>query len=259
MLGTGTSAGVPVITCTCDVCTSTNPRNNRLRSSILLRNKDQSILIDCGCDFREQALRWKINQLDAILLTHGHSDHVNGLDEIRIYNWKMGIIMPIYASEGTLDNLRARYDYVFAPKHIGGGIPKINIVQIDENQPFEVLGHPVLPLPVLHGELPIIGFRIGNFAYVTDASYISEETLRRMEGVRYLILNALRHKPHPTHLNIEQATAIAQRIGAEHTWFTHITHDLDHETTNAELPEGIDLGHDGLEFEIDPTAQVPEL
>jgi phosphoribosyl 1,2-cyclic phosphate phosphodiesterase len=258
MLGSGTSAGVPVITCDCPVCTSPNPRNRRLRSSIMLRNASRTILVDCGSDFREQALAWKINRLDAILLTHAHSDHVNGLDDIRIYNWKQRIPIPIYATAPTLDNLRCRYDYVFCPPQEGGGVPQICVNEIDSAKTFEVFGHRVVPLPVMHGILPVVGFRIGDFAYITDASHVGEETLRRVEGVRYLILNALRHRPHPTHLNIEQATAIARRIGAEHTWFTHITHDLEHEETCAALPEGIDLGHDGLEFTIDASAPVVE-
>lgn len=256
VLGTGTSAGVPVIACGCAVCASTNPRNHRLRSSILLRNAEKTILVDCGSDYRQQALRYGIKRLDVLLLTHAHSDHVSGMDELRLYNWRQKQAIPVYASEDTWGSLRRRFDYIFYPSQTGGGIPQITEFVIGTDM-FEAAGYPILPLEVLHGDLPVLGFRFGNFGYVTDASEVHERTIRRLAGVRYLILNALRHKPHPTHLNIEQAVAIAQRIGAERTWFTHITHDLDHDETNAQLPPNIQLGHDGLEFDIDPHAPLP--
>lgn len=255
VLGSGTSAGVPVLACDCHVCTSGDPRNNRLRSSIVLRNEDTSILVDCGADFRQQALLHRITRLDAVLLTHAHSDHVNGMDEIRQYNWRQRQPMPIYASPITMGDLRRRFDYFFNPTQVGGGVPDLRLISV-EQESFDVAGLAVLPLPVRHGILPILGFRFGDFAYITDASEVPEDTIARLEGVRWMILNALRHRPHPTHLNVEQAVAIAQRVGAERTWFTHITHDLDHATTNSELPPNIQLAHDGLQFPIDAGAPL---
>lgn len=249
VLGTGTSAGVPVITCDCPVCTSTDPNNTRLRSSILLRNEETTILVDCGSDYRQQALRYHINRLDSVLLTHAHSDHISGIDELRLYNWKQHHSIPMYGSPLTLESVRRRFDYAFNPLQGGGGVPQLDLCPIEGN--FQTVGVPVIPLLAYHGRLPILGFRFGDFAYITDASFLPPSTMEAIRGVRFLILNALRHKPHPTHFTVAEAVEIAQKIGAEHTWFTHITHDLDHETTNRELPDGIDLAHDGLEFEID--------
>jgi phosphoribosyl 1,2-cyclic phosphate phosphodiesterase len=256
ILGSGTSAGIPVITCDCPVCTSTNPRNQRLRSSILLRNAEKTILVDCGSDYRQQALTHHINRLDALLLTHAHSDHVSGLDELRLYNWKQKHAIPVFASARTIHDIRQRFSYIFSPLQEGGGVPEIELTAV--TGPFETHGVRVLPLEVMHGKLPVLGFRFGNFAYITDASQVPDETVRRLSGVRYLILNALRYKPHPTHLTVDEAVAIARRVGAERTWFTHITHDLDHDEANARLPEGMALAHDGLEFDIDASAPMPD-
>ena len=257
VLGSGTSAGIPVITCDCPVCTSTNPRNQRLRSSILLRNAEKTILVDCGSDYRQQALTHRINRLDSLLLTHAHSDHVSGLDELRLYNWKQKQSIPVFASARTLSDIRQRFCYIFSPLQEGGGVPEIELHTV--TGPFETNGVRVLPLEVMHGKLPVLGFRFGDFAYITDASMVPEETVRRLSGVRCLILNALRYKPHPTHLSVEEAVVIAGRVGAERTWFTHITHDLDHDETNARLPEGMALAHDGLEFDIDVSARMPDV
>lgn len=250
VLGSGTSSGVPVIACDCPVCTSADPHNRRLRSSLWLRNGDTSILIDCGSDFREQALTHRMDRLDAILLTHAHSDHIGGLDEVRIFNWRQHKPMPVYGTSDTLQGIRRRFDYIFEPIQTGGGIPQVELETLDGG-PFEVEGLRVIPLPVMHGKLPVLGFRFGDFAYVTDASVVPDETMELMRGVRFLILNALRHRPHPTHLTVEQAVALAQRIGPERAWFTHITHDLDHEATNRDMPPGMALAHDGLEFQVE--------
>ncbi len=249
VLGTGTSAGVPVIGCDCPTCTSSDPNDNRLRSSIVLRDDQHTILVDCGSDFREQALRYHINRLDVILLTHAHSDHVSGLDDIRIYNWRQGTTIPFYGNKEAFDSLKRRFDYIFAPMQTGGGIPQVELNEV--SQTFECLGLKITPLPVMHGDLPVLGFRFGNFAYITDASEVPKETREKLKGVKYLILNALRYRDHPTHLTVDQAVEIAQEVGAERTWFTHITHDLKHSDVNQHLPEGIRLGYDGLEFNIE--------
>jgi phosphoribosyl 1,2-cyclic phosphate phosphodiesterase len=251
VLGSGTSAGVPVIGCQCPVCQSPKSKNKRLRSSIVLTGREQTILVDCGSDFRQQALHYRINSLDAILLTHAHSDHVSGLDEVRLYNWLSGRRMPVYGSTITLEGVRRRFDYLFNPMQLGGGVADVELITVgDQPLPFDLFGAPVVPLPVMHGKLPINGYRFGDFAYITDASFIPPETLEAVRGVRYLILNALRPRPHPTHLCIPEATAIALEIGAEQTWFTHLTHDVDHDDANAELPPGIQLAYDGLQFTI---------
>jgi phosphoribosyl 1,2-cyclic phosphate phosphodiesterase len=256
VLGSGTSTGVPVISCDCRVCTSTNPLNHRLRSSIMLRRGETTIVVDCGADFRAQALKHRIRRLDALLLTHAHSDHVAGMDELRLFNWRQGGPVTVYTSAKTLAGLRKRFDYIFEPCQKGGGVSQIEPVLV-ESDPFAAAGIAVLPLPVMHGDLAVLGFRFGDFAYITDASRVPEATIKRLAGVRWLILNALRHRPHPTHLTVEQAVAIARRVGAERTWFTHITHDLDHDETNRSLPPGMSLAWDGLEFDIDAAAPMP--
>ncbi|MEO8376774.1 MAG: MBL fold metallo-hydrolase [Candidatus Sumerlaeota bacterium] len=250
VLGSGTSAGVPVMTCDCAVCTSKDSRNNRLRSSVMLRNAVKTILVDCGSDFRQQALRWKINRMDALLLTHSHSDHISGIDELRIYNWKQGSRIDTFGSAQTLGDLKQRFAYIFAPLQEGGGVPQVDLHTI-ALEPFAAAGLNVVPMEVMHGKLPVSAFRFGNFGYVTDASLVPDETIEKLKGVRYLILNALRWKPHPTHLTVDEAVAVVQRIAPQRAWFTHITHDLDHEATNAKLPKGIELAYDGLEFEVE--------
>lgn len=255
VLGSGTSAGVPVIGCQCPVCLSTDPKDKRLRSSIVLRNESTTLLIDCGSDFRQQALGHQVNRLDALLVTHAHSDHVAGVDEIRLYNWYQGHSIPVYANSEAIEGLKKRFDYIFYSTHQGGGISQIDLKEINDH-PFEAAGFQILPLPVIHAQLPVLGFRIGDFAYITDASEIGQETIDRLRGVRILIMNALRHRPHPSHQNVSQALEIVEQVNPEQTYFTHINHDLGHSTTNNQLPKGVELAWDGLEFDIDPDAEL---
>jgi phosphoribosyl 1,2-cyclic phosphate phosphodiesterase len=248
-LGTGTSQGVPVIGCNCGVCTSVDYRDKRLRSSIHIRHEKLSLVIDTGPDFRQQMLREHITQLHAVLLTHAHRDHTAGLDDVRAYNFKQKIVMPLYGDEATLNQIQQDFAYIFGPDNYPG-LPRLDLHRID-NHPFRIENLEIIPLPVLHYRLPVLGFRIKNFAYVTDANHIPEETLERMAGVKYLVLNALQREPHISHFNLNEAIAMARHIGAKHTWFTHISHNMGlHREVEKDLPEGIHLAYDGLRIEI---------
>lgn len=250
-LGTGTSHGVPMIGCDCDVCTSSDPRDKRSRPSILLDVDDGSrVLVDTTPDLRSQALAHDIRRVDAILFTHSHADHVMGLDEIRRYNMMMRTSMPIFADAGTLGDLRRTFAYIFesdAPK--GGGVPDVRLYPIAG--PFCLGRQEIVPVPIRHGPWNILGFRLGGFAYLTDCNGIPDSSLALLGGLDTLVLDALRKRPHPTHFTIDEAVEMAGRIGARRTLFTHIAHELGHAATCASLPEGMALAHDGLRIEID--------
>src|SRR5579872_6627220 len=255
-LGTGTSMGVPTLGCDCAVCTSADPRDRRLRPSVLLQweyeNRQRVVLIDTGPDFREQALRNKLTRVDAVFYTHGHADHVFGLDDLRPLSFaarREGGRIPLYASEETAEVLRRVYDYVFSPRATYPNRPRVQIEPLSDITC--ALGAEFRRIPVLHGEQRIDGFRFGRTAYLTDVSGIPDESFALLEGLEHVVLSALRHKPHPSHATVEQAVGWAQRIGAEHTWLTHIAHELGHEATNAKLPENIRLAYDGLSFPIE--------
>jgi phosphoribosyl 1,2-cyclic phosphate phosphodiesterase len=252
MLGSGTSTGVPVIGCSCAVCCSTDPRNKRWRPGLKLEieNGPQNgiILVDTPTDLRAQALRFGLPRLDAVIYTHQHADHIFGLDDIRIFNFRQQAAIPCYGSEATLQALRRTFAYVFESGQEGGGKPQIELIPIRE--PFEVLGQTIIPVPVWHGSLEVFGYRIGRFAYVTDCSLIPESSFRMLAGVEILILDALRYRPHPTHFSLEEAMAAAAHIGAARTIFTHLSHDVDHGAPAVALPAGMELGYDGLVFTV---------
>jgi phosphoribosyl 1,2-cyclic phosphate phosphodiesterase len=243
-LGTGTSTGIPVITCHCRVCTSDDPRDNRTRPSILLEWNDHVVLVDTSSDFRQQALRHDMHRLDAVLYTHHHADHIMGLDELRLFNWRQRMVMPAYGSKETLDAVGRTFWYVFEDSQKGGGKPAMEMNPV--TGPFDLLGRQIVPIPVFHGEMEIYGYRIGNFAYLTDVSRVPDESIHLLQGVEVAVVSALRATPHSTHQNVEQAIALSGKIGADRTFFTHMCHDLLHAETDAELPEGIRLAYDGL-------------
>jgi phosphoribosyl 1,2-cyclic phosphate phosphodiesterase len=248
-LGTGTSQGVPVLGCTCDVCTSDDPNDNRLRSSVIVSINDIKIVIDTGPDFRQQMLRSRNVDADAVLFTHEHIDHVAGLDDIRAINFLQRKNMPLYGSEGVEESLRRIYHYAFAENpYPGAPIIKFNLIQ---NRPFEILGIPVIPIRVKHGGMPVYGFRFGDLTYITDAKYIDEEELEKVKGSKVVVLNALRKKEHHSHLNLEQALEMMDKIRPERGYFTHISHLLGtHKLVQKELPDGIELAYDGLIVEV---------
>ena len=248
--GTGTSQGVPVISCKCQVCTSSDKRDQRLRSSVWLQVGDVSIVIDTGPDFRYQMLRSHVEKLDAVIFTHGHKDHIAGLDDVRAYNYFQQKAMDIYATDETTDALRREFSYIFENGDYPG-IPKINIHAINSDKAFSINGVEVIPIKVMHYKMEVLGFRIGDFTYITDANYIAPQEVEKIKGSKVLVLNALRHQQHVSHYTLAEATDIAREIGAEQTYFTHISHQLGlHEEINTTLPQGMALAHDCLVVEI---------
>ena len=244
-LGTGTSQGVPVIGCDCRVCRSEDACDKRLRSSVLITHKDKQFVIDTGPDFRQQMLREKVNHLDFVLLTHGHKDHIAGLDDIRAFNHIQHKAMDIYANELTCEDITREFYYVFSQNRYPG-IPELNLHSVGD-KPFDANGILVEPIELLHYKLSILGFRIDNMAYITDASFISEKEMQKLQYLDVLIINALRIEKHYSHFNLEEAMAIARQLKAKKTYFTHISHLIGlHEQCNASLPPDMALAYDGL-------------
>lgn len=250
-LGTGTSQGVPVIGCSCVVCNSADERDKRLRVSVWVQTNDRSIVIDSGPDFRYQMLRAGVNDLDAIIYSHEHKDHIAGLDDIRPYNYILKKRINIYADERVQGALKREFQYIFSEVKYHG-LPQINVHTIDAEHNFNIGQTEIIPIEVMHYKLPILGFRIGDFTYITDAKTISEESLAKVRGTKVLVLNALQKEPHISHLTLDEAINMANNIGAEQTYFTHISHNLGlHADIQKELPEGIKLAFDGLTFDLD--------
>lgn len=248
-LGTGTSQGVPIIGCRCEVCQSLDFRNKRLRTSIHVEISGQSFVVDTGPDFRQQMLRENVQHLDAVLFTHAHRDHTAGLDDVRAYNFMQKSDMPVYGKREVLDQLKMEFAYAFA-KDAYPGLPRITLNQIDE-RPFEVNGVPVTPLPVMHLHLPVLGFRFGNFSYITDANVIPEETLLRLKGTEVLVLNALQIEHHISHFNLDEALNMIARISPRKAYLIHISHKLGlHSAVEKKLPDNVSLAYDGLQVEL---------
>jgi phosphoribosyl 1,2-cyclic phosphate phosphodiesterase len=250
VLGSGTSVGVPTIGCRCSVCTSSDPRDNRLRPSVVLRYRGRTIVVDTTPDFRQQALRYGIDRLDAVLFTHSHADHVMGLDDIRPFNFHQRGAIPIYGSEETLEAIRRSFPYIFDGRPSESSVPRIHAVPLN-GSPFDLFGLPCIPIPVWHGRNLVYGFRIQNAAYLTDHSDIPKESLELLSGLDVLFLDALRHKPHPTHSTVERSLKWVEQLSPARAWFTHISHDLAHESTEQRLPPHVRLAYDGLEIAVD--------
>jgi phosphoribosyl 1,2-cyclic phosphate phosphodiesterase len=250
-LGTGTSQGVPVIGCQCQVCSSENPKDKRLRSSIFIETETANIVIDTGADFRQQMLREKVRKLDAVLFTHEHKDHTAGLDDIRAFNFLQQKDMPLYGTQKVLNQIKGEFAYIFAEKRYPG-IPRVELHEISKEKSFCIEQTKITPIEVFHYRLPVLGFRIGNFTYITDANYIASEEMAKIYGSKTLVINALQREKHISHYNLEEAIAVAQQIGAEKTYFTHISHKMGlHDEVSQELPEGIEIAYDGLSLCID--------
>ncbi len=248
-LGTGTSQGVPFIGCDCPVCTATDTRNVRLRTAVHIQVGHQSIVIDTGPDFRTQMLQQNIEHLDAILYTHSHKDHIAGMDDIRAYNYWQKKAIDIYCTKETLEQLKREFYYVFSETKYPG-IPEVDIHLIHK-KPFKIQGIEVIPILTRHYKMEVLGFRIGDFSYITDANHIEDEELEKVKGSQVLVLNALRKEPHISHFHLDKAIEIAQYINAPKTYFTHISHQLGlHEEVEASLPSGIFLAYDGLKLAL---------
>lgn len=238
-----------MIACGCEVCTSANPKDKRLRSSILIQHKKLNIVIDTTPDFRYQMLRAGVKHLDAILFTHSHKDHIAGLDDVRAFNYFQQSPVDVYASLSTQQAIRQEFSYIFVEKKYPG-IPQINLHTIN-NKPFQIAGLSIIPVEVLHYKMPVLGFRIGNFTYITDAKSIAPEEKEKIRGSKVLVINALRKQPHISHFTLPEAIALSDELGVEKTYFTHISHQLGlYEEVSRELPEGKFLAYDGLQLEL---------
>jgi len=244
-LGTGTSQGVPVIACECSVCASTDSKDKRLRTSLLLESNNVTLIFDAGPDFRQQALRENITKLDAILLTHEHKDHIAGLDDVRAFNHKSLSAIDIYSEERVQKAIRREYAYVFSKKRYPG-IPEMRLCTVTDN-PFSINDVEILPIRTYHHKLPVYGFRVGDFAYITDANRVPEESMKKLIGIKCLVINALRKEKHISHFCLQEALELIKELSPEKTFITHISHQMGfHANVSKELPSGVYLAYDGL-------------
>jgi len=248
LLGTGTSTGVPLVGCRCAVCTSADPRNRRLRPGVYLELPGASVLVDTPTDLREQCLRFTVDRVDAVVFTHAHADHIFGLDDLRVFNFRQGGIIPCHAAAPTLAALRRVFAYAFEAGQEGGGKPKIELVSVEGR--FAIAGVDFIPIPVWHGDLPVLGYRIGRFAYVTDCSRMPPESEAALAGLDVLVLGALRYRPHPTHLTIAEACEWVARLRPRRALLTHLAHEVDHGNPRWPLPNPVEFAFDGLSFEV---------
>jgi phosphoribosyl 1,2-cyclic phosphate phosphodiesterase len=254
-LGTGTSTGIPMIGCSCAVCTSPNPRNRRMRPSIVVGvatdEGRKNLLVDTTPEMRLQMLAANVERVEAVLITHTHADHIFGMDDIRQFNFRHGMRMPIYGTPPTLDHLRRVFDYCFMETQAGGGKPQLELQPIAAGEPLRLLGLDVLPLTVFHGGLPVLAFKFGaRFAYVTDVSRIPDEARPHLRGLDALVIGTVRYDPHPTHFGLYQALDEIADLAPRRAYLTHLSHHFDHDRVNAELPPGVELAYDGLTLEI---------
>jgi phosphoribosyl 1,2-cyclic phosphate phosphodiesterase len=248
-LGTGTSIGVPVITCDCPVCISSDFRDKRMRTSAMIEVNGRTFVIDCGPDFRQQMLQQRVMNLDAVIFTHEHRDHIAGLDDVRAFNYVLNKKIDIYGTPAVMEAIRIEFPYIFSASRYFGA-PQLNTHLIDD-QPFSIMGVEFIPILVTHEKLPVTGFRVGDFTYITDASYISETELEKVKGSRVVVLNALRNSRHVSHFSVGEAVEILKKLSPESGYLTHLSHFVGlHEEVNKKLPDFIQLAYDGLTVEI---------
>lgn len=247
-LGTGTSHGVPVIACDCEVCQSDNPKNKRMRTSIHIKSEEYNLLIDTPPEMRLELIANNIKNVDSVLMTHAHADHIMGFDDIRALNWFQGKEMPVYSDHKTLNHIKKVFPYIFSEENPGGGVPQVILKKIEGELRFKDLK--VMPVPIYHGDNKILAYRINNFAYLTDCSKIPESSLKLLEGIEYAAVDALRFEEHPTHMSVDQAVELIERLNLKHGYLTHISHRLEHQKLNDYLPEYVSAAYDGLKIEV---------
>ena len=258
VMGSGTSHGVPMIGCRCEVCLSSNPKNRRFRPSILVRHNDKTILIDTTPELRLQALAWDVREVDATLFTHTHADHIFGLDDVRRFNDLSGLEMPVYGDRNTLDDIRRIFPYIFAQTQAGGGKPKISLNLVEPE--FELFGLTISSFYVLHGTLPVLAYRFNqpasegcpakSAAYVTDVSVIPPDSMAKLHSLDLLLLDAVRFEPHATHFGLYQALEVIEELKPKQSYLTHLSHHFDHDKVNADLPKNVELSYDGLRIRL---------